>query len=510
MKTVIVIMILVVWTAGEGRAQDQRKIDSLKSRLTGTTDQKSYPLLWGLAYELYDVNNPEAVFYARRAHEVALQMGDSLQIVKSGRILGQLLRRVNRLEESIEHLTKVLPIAERREFRREVKIVLNALSLTYSETVYKELALEFAYRSLRIRQEDGDFKEIGEALNNIALLYDLLGLKTMALDYYLQALEIAERASYEYLITATLANIGELYVHIGDSVRAIQFLGKSIQTCAPNCPRTIQCTLEYGYGQLALNGADIPKAVTHFTKCWSLSEENRFKSLSLAGLLQAAIKTRNIFAADSLYRQLQLQLPKNFASVHTHIIKVIADYHLIKGDLHQVVASLKTLNQLREGELRDNTVMRISDLQIQFAQQENIDRIKSQQAVLNLQEEKIKLGNWLIVVTTLLMLFAFALIVLLFRNLKIKDEINKLLDLKVRERTEELENSHNQLVHSHNEQLVILKQIHTMILSALSTWKGLSHLADLDGSEMGHHYRQAVASVERVRDTVMIYLDKNR
>ncbi|MBS1542013.1 MAG: hypothetical protein JST14_00125, partial [Bacteroidetes bacterium] len=79
MKTVIVVMILVVWTAGEGLAQDQRKIDSLKSMLTGTTDQKSYPLLWGLAYELYDVNNPEAVFYARRAHEVALQMGDSLQ-----------------------------------------------------------------------------------------------------------------------------------------------------------------------------------------------------------------------------------------------------------------------------------------------------------------------------------------------------------------------------------------------------------------------------------------------
>ncbi len=114
------------------QSQIQRKVDSIKSLIPAATDTTRYNLTFGVAYELFDVDNHEAVLYAEQAYILARELGDSLRITKSGRLLGQLLRRVDELDEAIIKFQEVLPIAERNKFTVEEKRILNALALSYN------------------------------------------------------------------------------------------------------------------------------------------------------------------------------------------------------------------------------------------------------------------------------------------------------------------------------------------------------------------------------------------
>src|SRR5207244_273202 len=99
-------------------------VDSLKTVISAADGRQKYQATFDVAYELFDVDNPEAVKYAEDAYRLSYSIGDSAEIAKSGRIFGQLLRRVDRLEESVEIFLKVLPIAERNQVVEEQKKIL--------------------------------------------------------------------------------------------------------------------------------------------------------------------------------------------------------------------------------------------------------------------------------------------------------------------------------------------------------------------------------------------------
>ena len=104
-KNIFIFLFLTSFCASkDADAQSSNKIDSLKNELRISAERNQFNVLWGLAYELFDIDNEEAIKYAKLSRASALRDGDSVEIVKSGRILGQLLRRMNELDESIKVL----------------------------------------------------------------------------------------------------------------------------------------------------------------------------------------------------------------------------------------------------------------------------------------------------------------------------------------------------------------------------------------------------------------------
>ncbi len=93
MKIVQPLLVLVL-LAGPVRLQASNpKVDSLLRVLQTHATADRAEVLWGIAYELFDIDNGQAVFYAERAYHEVWAKGDSLQIVKVGTTYGQLLRR---------------------------------------------------------------------------------------------------------------------------------------------------------------------------------------------------------------------------------------------------------------------------------------------------------------------------------------------------------------------------------------------------------------------------------
>ncbi len=90
MKTVLCISLLTL--VSMQALGGSEKVDSLKQLLEQHTTTDKAEVLWGIAYELFDVDNAQALFYAERAYHDVWKRGDSLQIVKVGTTYRQLLR----------------------------------------------------------------------------------------------------------------------------------------------------------------------------------------------------------------------------------------------------------------------------------------------------------------------------------------------------------------------------------------------------------------------------------
>ena len=102
LKFILCSLFLVCLIVGETLSQGLSKVDSIELQLQDQTGAAKFNSLYNLANEYNSLKEFEkALSNIEQAHEVALQIGDSLKIVKSGRKKGAVLRRLERTHEAI-------------------------------------------------------------------------------------------------------------------------------------------------------------------------------------------------------------------------------------------------------------------------------------------------------------------------------------------------------------------------------------------------------------------------
>src|SRR5437879_3603651 len=170
-------------------AQDIRKVDSLKRVLQSSKGTNRFDALFGLAYEYSNENDSISLIYANQAYDFALKLGDTACIIKGGRIKATQLRRIEKLEESIQMAQQILPIAKRHKHAFDINVLLTSLAITYTLKAEYDKALKYNFETLIIREEEGDKKQISIALSNIGLIYYKLEDYRKALFYYKRSID---------------------------------------------------------------------------------------------------------------------------------------------------------------------------------------------------------------------------------------------------------------------------------------------------------------------------------
>ena len=114
------LILMLSLAAVTSLAQSQR-IDSLKSLLGETSGLERGQLFYQLAIEYVDVDNRVAMNYVNNAIPLVVSSGDSLWIVKSGRVKSQLYRRLDEIDssETISHESCRLPNGTTMQMRRK-------------------------------------------------------------------------------------------------------------------------------------------------------------------------------------------------------------------------------------------------------------------------------------------------------------------------------------------------------------------------------------------------------
>jgi signal transduction histidine kinase len=491
-------------------AQDLAVIDSLKLRLKSATHEQRFDLLQGLFKEYNQTDFETALRYAEDAYKQAAALGDSSNMVEGGRMIAFSLLDLGRNEEAIEVLNRALEIAIRNkerypEIKSRIKFLLNNAGIAYMYRGNYDSSLSYHFKSLAIREEEGDKKTFGTALNNIGLVYFKLQNYEQALQYYQRSLDLKNELGDESDIDKIQVNIGLCYNNLNRPNEAIEAFESAKDKCAPNCAdaRLKEVYFGLGYAYLVLNQLD--SAETNHKRSLaiaiSLSDKQHWIE-NLINLVKIEIERKNYPAGLKYVEEArQFENEIQFTEALISLYEVAAEIYSLLKDYEQASLFQGKYIELKDSIYSSQLIKNLAKIQTSFEERENLKTISEKNRVLQLQNELIsrQKTQYLFVVVILILSTGLALVLIWanrkqriqsvalnqakqmigVQNEKLK-EINNSLDKQIEEKTEDLIKTNRALKEVNNEMDHFIYRTSHDIRGPLVTLKGICNVALLD------------------------------
>lgn len=492
------LALLLVLSFSTATYSQSEKIDSLESIVLSRSGLDKFDSQIELlrAYAAFDEN--KALATAIDANQVALKYSDSSRIVKSYRIIGQLLNRLARPKEAEDVLLKAAPLARRINERNEYKVILSNLAGAYTIQAKYDKALEVNFETLILREQDLDEAEISITLNNIGVVYFKLRNYEKALEFYQRSLLLKRSVSDHYDLDRLLINIGLCYNQLNKHSESNKYFTEAFIECDGDCSKQILMEGEFGLGVSRFGLHNYELAKIHFNNSIAIANQiqnNRFQAENLVYLGKVYVKTGepllaiDVFlkaenlAAQFGYNELLIDVYRQLSLVYTQVknyekaTNFQSRYILFKDSIYH--ASL---------------VENIAKIQTNFAERENIATIAS-------KDETIARQRALNILIAAVAILAGLLIFVLYHSIKVKrrvnadlsdakaiiEEQNKLLrssnvslNQELKEKNVDLQRANDSL-HRVNDELdnFIYKTSHD-IRGPLASLKGMCNVALMD------------------------------
>lgn len=484
------VPVLVVWFY-EGIGQT-RTADSLKALLPEKAGIKRIDLLYELGYELVDVDNEAALTFSRLAFgEVPCE--DSLRLVKTGRLKALALRRQNFLDSSLDLSLRVLPIAKKLALRSDMKALLNGLGNIYTEQARYDKALECYWESVELVKFYDDKFDLSVAMNNIGIVYYKLFDYENTLIYFNKAIELRRQTSRKYDFASLLINAAIAYANIYNYERATSLIAEAQSFCGNDCSQEILMQAAFTSAFIAFQKDNCSAAEELFLKSFDLAVEigdERFQfdiivHLASIYIMQGRYELAEDYlqVADEKIRVAGTSYAREFKEVYVHLASV---YEKL-GNHKKLSFYQKQYIDLSESIYTEQLASSLMRIQAQHMEREHEIKLKAQNDLLAMNGQVLLRQKYLNFAIAAVALLLFTLAIILVKINKKKEKLNRLLDLKVKERTQALEIKQTMLQRACDERDLILDRIISEIKNAIATVKGLGSLARKDTSEISRY-----------------------
>ena len=479
--------------------QNQNAIDSLHIVLKDQYGGDRFPALYELAFEYFDKDTDQALHFIQLAEEAAIVSGDSLWVVKSKRVKGQILYRMERIEECVKILENVLPTALRNAFSMESTLITSTLGSSYLFAGKFDRALQYYFQSLQLSKSSKDSADVAGGLNNIGLAYYKLSDYKKALRYYKESLDLQKaRGKVEQRI---LTNISLCYAYLSDFASARRYLEESLSACGLNCPpRSIMFQM-FASGLIYFGLKQFEEADRDFRHSYSLSItllNSRLQLDNIYFLTEIRVILNRIPEAEGYLREAEKIAAKSIP-FNMEMIKLYSRFYevyLAIPDYKRASDYQKKYIQLRDSIYSHELTTNLMRVESELLERENEAKIEAQVEVIKLKEDVIRQQKALNVITIFLTLVTASFLILLFRNYRKNKLLNVLLDKKIRERTNELETNRNDLLNIVKHQELVLRRVSAGVGDRISTLKGLCFTALEDLSDP-----LALTYIDKIKDT---------
>jgi tetratricopeptide (TPR) repeat protein len=443
--------------------------------LAAATVADKFLLLNQLFKEYNQVDYKIALGYAIEFDNLAIQTGDSVKMVEGGRMRAYSLMDIGENDSAIEILLYVLKIAERNrerfpDLKKQIKFILNNIGIAYTYVGNYDRALEYHFRSLQIREEEGDKKSIHNALNNIGLVFYNLKDYKKAIEFYLRALEMKKASGENFDLEGLYVNLGLCFNQTGDYEKAIDYFNQGFEICSNNCSDNI----------LAVGLSGLGVAYYHI-RSWDKAETSFLKSLGISkaqgnGLNQwsALYQLSSVEYSQGRKEKGMSYLKEAYAVAEkSKLVEPLIDTYKKFAEIYQETSDdknhalyLSRYVKLKDSIYSEDLIKNLAKVQTNFAERENIKTIKEKDLILELRQQLIDrqfTQIFFVVAVTFLSLGMVLLLLVTNRkqkqasatvaiarnkieeqNKQLEDQ-NKELDKKVKERTKELSESNRQL-----------------------------------------------------------------
>lgn len=494
MKTVQFIFLLALVSAPA--CGGNTKVDSLKQLLEQHSTADKAEVLWGIAYELFDVDNTQALFYADRAYHEVWKRGDSLQIVKVGTTYGQLLRRMGKLDRSIEISSRMLPIAKRHEYRKYWKMLLNSLGSAFLEKARYDFALEFYYQSMILREEDRDTMEILTAIQNLGAIHYRIEEHEKSLEYTMRSIGIIKSLDEEppwapMYLRISYGNVGSVYLEQGRVLDAIKYfrLALSIRTNEAYPGALMNVVWELASSFLEIGNLDSAKHYANYAIEIGQQEGNSYALANAYIVLSRIASYEQDLVQSKAFLQRAQQISNDSEyGLDRYILRQRLNLLAMGNGGYELVKALRYYEHYCDSLDVINGDSRVKSLQIAFAQRENETKLRAQSAIMQLQRENLDRQEIFVIVVSVLLIVLLVLSMALYRANRRKQAINQMLDRIVEARTRELSRHRDTLQHLIDEENGRRNRTTAELMGLLNSLKGILHLAKVDPEKRDEDY----------------------
>jgi tetratricopeptide (TPR) repeat protein len=464
--------------------------DSLKCRIDSLTALTHNPDVgdrysgeFGIAWELYDIDNPLAAHYAGKAYKSICEIGDSARMLRTGRLFGQLLRRVDKLDSAILILDGVLPIAVALNNSVEQAKIHNAVSLAHMNQGRYDLALINNLKALEIWRSLNDTLGTIVALETTGVTYYKMGNWLEAERHYRAALGFPRFPR----VYPVLTNLAVLKIYQGDTLAFHRFNEMAFSRMPPYEQTKVCFQYTFNIGMHFLKLKRINPALERFREALSYAEldndfrmatESRFKIAECYAQLGSYEESVKII--KGLERSL---LSSKMDPLRLTYYELLSDALEKQGQVRDALLYARryiALNDTVQGQIAMNKVLMA---RVKFDEERSLQALSQQAEVISLKEEVITRQQLLIFMGAALLIVVLVLGFVLFRFYRFQKQISKDLDSKVLERTRELEQSEKQLIGNLGQQQALMEMISGKVQSSVATIRGLCAIKQYEAAD---------------------------
>jgi tetratricopeptide (TPR) repeat protein len=500
------IFLLACFIARETSCQNL-KIDSLKSTLLHTEGVRKIAALRSLAHEYLDLNHDLAVVYSRRAYTQANKLGDSLQIVETAHAFARVLSRFEKHQESIDLLELVYPVAERNQMTNQASI-LNDLAVSYTFQAEYDEALRYSFKSLVLNELNEDLSAKTTSFANIGQLYYKMAYYRKALEYYAKSLttkrETGQSAGVEFL----LLNIGLCHINLEEFASGQDYITQAFAMCGNSCSTVFTMEANYALGQLLFRQHRMSEAENYLCESYNAALQLRNKSYQAANQLLLARVFFSQKYSDEAKKMLAEILDNAIASdmkeIALDVYRLFMEIYQVENDMQHLSYYQAKFIEVSENIYSEEMDRNLLKLQADFEEHGYLRTIEYQQQMLAFQQGSIKHQRYLSVVIGCIGLLLIAAIVPLYRNNHRKSQLNNLLNIKVEERTWELETSQQAVTHANQKLVALIRSTSHAIREQLPVFKNTFNDSSANGNSLiGEYTGELGYTAGKLQDVVL-------
>jgi tetratricopeptide (TPR) repeat protein len=510
MKNSIKILVSVLFFAILYEVQAQQKIDSLLKELKTESPKKKLDIHLRLCYEYAD--EVKVLYHAKMAHAIATQMGDSLSMVKSGRLIGRSYRLLNHLDSAIEILRNISPIAERNDMF-EYGRLQNSLGMAYAYVANYSEALKCHFESLAVMEKIDNKQWISISLFNMGLVYYKIEDTKKALEYYERAYKLKQTIRYKESMDVLLINIGLCYTQLGDYSAARKYVEMGLAVCSGNCSGVaIQGEYALGIVYFMLNKMEAAEA--HFLVSFHLSEEEkdiRYQFDNIIMLSKIYQATMRLYEAEQYLRAAEILA--NEAKYNLEVIKLYKQFFLLyskKGDLGKVAFYQEKYIHLKDSVYDESFTNKLMRVQAEYLERENKEKIAAQQQLIDLKDKVIVRQTWLTALAGIAGVLLIIVVYILYKSNNQRKIVSRLLDEKIALRIAELESNYGDIQRKLEERKMAYTKTLTDIRNSVATLKDLSSSGTKDSNDTINHALEMDILINNLSEILRAYTEGKR
>lgn len=467
------------------RAQSA-KVDSLLRILPEEISDTRFDILGQLYCEISQYDLMGAKKYIDFRHRDALILKDSFKLCEDYIEYGRILRVEGKYEESEATLFKALGIAERNDYQHKKKFIYNHLGLMAGKLGAYDKALNYYFKSLELRMQEGDLNALGVSFSNIGSTYESMRDYNKAKEFYLNSYEAKIKTDKPWTLGYSVYNLSHIYYRLEkfDSVLVYANKGKIYCDSNTNCSVKDMWGVNQALGIAHLGLDDYNRAESYFQESLKIANEvkdSESKGYSLFSLAKVKFKQGMFGDAIEFLNQVNsiLDSDKNVElQLDSYELLALA-YESQKND-RMANIYLEKYKDLERDIFSGSLIRSIAELTSVEAEKENRETIGLQKELLQLRGKSEEQHKLITIALAIVVVLLAIVVVLTWRSVMIKRGMNKMLDQKVRSRTHELEESYRRLEKMSIEQQENINSLGRKMQSGMATLKGIAEIAKLD------------------------------